>query len=135
MPGAVNPAGNINYFEDANKKAPSNEMDADMFLKLLMAQMKNQDPTNPMNDTEFISQMATFNALEQQIATNKNLESLIQLNASSAVGYIGRLVGFTDGEGNPQAKVVQFVDFMDGKPRLNFEDGGSIYLDQVEQIG
>ena len=86
MPNSITgTSSNINYFDDGKNKAESS-LDKDSFLKLLVAQMTHQDPTNPMPDTEFVAQLATFNALEQQITTNKNLETLVQLNSSSAVG-------------------------------------------------
>ena len=128
--------GHINYFDDGKNKAESS-LDKDSFLKLLVAQMTHQDPTNPMPDTEFVAQLATFNALEQQITTNKNLETLVQLNSSSAVGYIGRLVSYTDAAGKPQADTVQFIEFNEGKVYLYFKDETKpgITLDQVQAVG
>lgn len=128
--------GYINYLGDEKKQSQSS-LDKDSFLKLLVAQMTHQDPTNPMQDTEFVAQLATFNSLEQQINTNKNLEALVQLNSSSAVGYIGRLVSYTDAAGKAQADIVQFIEFNEGKVYLYFEDEkkGGISLDQVQAVG
>lgn len=137
MPNAITgTGGNINYLGD-EKKSSESTLDKDSFLKLLVAQMTHQDPTNPMPDTEFVAQLATFNALEQQINTNKNLETLVQLNSSSAVGYIGRLVSYTDAAGQPQADIVQFIEFNEGKVYLYFKDETKpgITLDQVQAVG
>lgn len=137
MPNSITgTSSNINYFDDGKNKAESS-LDKDSFLKLLVAQMTHQDPTNPMPDTEFVAQLATFNALEQQINTNKNLETLVQLNSSSAVGYIGRLVSYTDAAGKPQADTVQFIEFNEGKVYLYFKDETKpgITLDQVQAVG
>ncbi|MBP8784961.1 MAG: flagellar hook assembly protein FlgD [Synergistaceae bacterium] len=137
MPNSITgTSSNINYFDDGKNKAESS-LDKDSFLKLLVAQMTHQDPTNPMPDTEFVAQLATFNALEQQITTNKNLETLVQLNSSSAVGYIGRLVSYTDAAGKPQADTVQFIEFNEGKVYLYFKDETKpgITLDQVQAVG
>ena len=67
----------------------------EMFLTLLTEQMKNQDPLNPMDSTQFVNQLVDFSSVEQQIAQNQNLESLLILQSAAAqansVGYIGRI--------------------------------------------
>ncbi|HSX74750.1 MAG TPA: flagellar hook assembly protein FlgD [Shinella sp.] len=68
------------------------------FLKLLVAQMKNQDPTEPMDATQQMAQLATFSQVEQTIKTNKNLESLLQRTSlQEANSVIGRTVTSEDG--------------------------------------
>lgn len=66
----------------------------DTFLKLLTTQMKNQDPLNPMESTEFTQQLVAFSEVEQSIATNMNLENLIGLQqatqATGIVNYLGK---------------------------------------------
>lgn len=80
---------------EASKKAT---LDYDTFLKLLIAQMQNQDPTDPMDATEQVAQLATFSQVEQTIETNKNLESLIQSSMFSQAGTIvGKTVTSADG--------------------------------------
>ena len=69
----------IYKFEDEEKvkdeKAKkSDEIDKDAFLKLLMTQLSNQDPLNPMDNTEFIGQMAQFTTIEQIQNLNANLQ-------------------------------------------------------------
>lgn len=68
----------------------------DMFLGLLTAQLKNQDPLDPVDSSQFTEQLVMFSNAEQTIASNKNLETLIDLfqsgNASSAVNYLGKTV-------------------------------------------
>lgn len=71
----------------------------DSFLKLLVAQMKNQDPTEPMDSTQQIAQLATFSQVEQTIKTNTNLESLLQRTSlSEANSAIGKTVTSADGK-------------------------------------
>ena len=73
--------------------------DFDQFLKLLTAQLQNQDPLDPLNSNEFVQQLVSFTGVEQAIATNANLENLIALNkagqAASAVGYLGTTIEAT----------------------------------------
>tara|TARA_R110000824_G_scaffold390760_6_gene587662 strand:- start:15710 stop:16399 length:690 start_codon:yes stop_codon:yes gene_type:complete len=67
-----------------------------MFLTLLTTQLKNQDPTDPMKSAEFTQQLVQYSSVEQQIQTNKNLESLLSANifqaTNTAVGLIGKQV-------------------------------------------
>ena len=56
-------------------RAVSKELDKEAFLKLLIAQLANQDPMNPMEDREFIAQMAQFSSLEQMANMSKTMEN------------------------------------------------------------
>lgn len=70
--------------------------DFDTFLQLLTAQLRNQDPLSPLDSTQFVEQLASFSAVEQQIETNNRLDELTSnLTASSLEGassWIGRYV-------------------------------------------
>ena len=64
------------------------------FLRLLTTQMQNQDPLEPMDSTKFTEQLVSYSQVEQQIATNTSLNSLISLTKSAAganaVSYLGK---------------------------------------------
>lgn len=84
---------------EANQQAVSqsnDEMGKDQFLQLLVAQLQNQDPLNPMDSTDFTAQLAQFSSLEELQNVNGNLENIsaIQssLNNSQAVSFIGKVV-------------------------------------------
>ncbi len=68
----------------------------DTFLKLLTTQLQNQDPLEPLDSNEFTAQLVQFTNVEQAIAANKNLETLVSLastsSANAAVGYLGQQV-------------------------------------------
>ncbi len=55
-------------------KQKNDDLDKDAFLRLLTTQLSNQDPLNPIEDREFIAQLAQFSSLEQMTTMNKNLE-------------------------------------------------------------
>ncbi|MBJ6123912.1 flagellar hook assembly protein FlgD [Microvirga splendida] len=77
------------------------------FLKLLMAQMKNQDPTEPMKSTEYMAQLATFSQVEQTVQSNAKLDALLASSAlSQADGVIGRTVTTADGKISGQVNSV-----------------------------
>jgi len=75
---------------DARTKLAEN---FDQFLTLLTAQLQNQDPTNPVDTNEFTNQLVMFAQVEQQIATNTNLESLLDMNRTGQITAIAPLVG------------------------------------------
>ena len=81
----------------ASQASAKASIDYDSFLKLLIAQMKNQDPTDPMDASEQIAQLATFSQVEQSIQMNSNLETLITGNAlTNASSYIGKTITSAD---------------------------------------
>jgi len=67
----------------SNTSKAANEIGKDQFLKLLVAQLQNQDPMNPMDNQQFIAQLATFSSLEQLISINKGVSSLAGLTAEN----------------------------------------------------
>jgi len=85
--GSASSAAASSAATTASKKAA---LDYDTFLTLLVQQMKNQDPTEPMDATEQIAQLATFSQVEQTIQTNTNLENLLQ---SSTLNQAGSIIG------------------------------------------
>lgn len=73
-------------------------LDYDAFLQLLLAQMQNQDPMNPTDSTEYVSQLASFSSVEQGMNTNKKLDQLLVVsNLSQASAMIGQTLTSADG--------------------------------------
>lgn len=86
-------------------------MDYDSFLKLLVAEMSNQDPLNPTASTEYVAQFAAFSNVEQAIQTNKKLESLMSISALSAAGsLVGREAFSADGSVGGSIAAVRVVE-------------------------
>jgi flagellar basal-body rod modification protein FlgD len=84
-----------NQKTDAKSKTA---VDYDSFLKLLIAQMKNQDPTQPMDSTQYVAQLATFSQVEQTVQSNTKLDQILQSSAlSQADSVIGRSITSADG--------------------------------------
>lgn len=79
----------------------------DSFLKLLTAQMQYQDPTKPMDATQFVAQLASFSNVEQAIKTNNKLDSLLVSQSLMQVdGLIDKYVTSMDGKITGQIKEV-----------------------------
>jgi flagellar basal-body rod modification protein FlgD len=93
----------VDFFNKQNAgpsgRQSSNTLGKDDFLKLLITQLSNQDPTNPMEDTEFISQMAQFSSLEQMTNMSTAFEKMSNfLNSQEAASTIGKTVELNLGD-------------------------------------
>ena len=74
-------------------------VDYDAFLTLMMAQMRNQDPTNPTDSKDNLAQLASFSQVEQGIKTNEKLDQMLRaLSMNEAAGFVGREIISADGE-------------------------------------
>ncbi|QLP98675.1 MAG: flagellar hook assembly protein FlgD [Rhodoblastus sp.] len=84
-------------------------VDYNSFLKLLVAQAQNQDPTNPQDSTQYLSQLASFSAVEQQTQTNAKLDALLSASRlTQADGLIGRHIASADGTASGVVASVTF---------------------------
>ena len=111
----------------------NSDLGKDAFLKILIAQLSNQDPLDPLKDKDFIAQMAQFSTLEQMTNMNKSIEQMAALNKASAVSYIGRIIEYMDDDGLPAYSQVGFVRFENGKVILNTADG-DVPLEKVISV-
>jgi flagellar basal-body rod modification protein FlgD len=99
-------------------RIPMQTLDQDDFLKLLIVQLTQQDPLSPIQDTEFISQMAQFSTLEQSKAMENNIASLRnELQLTQANALIGRSVQLLSGAGLV-AGTVSGVELASGTPKI-----------------
>jgi flagellar basal-body rod modification protein FlgD len=85
-------------------------LDYNSFLELLVAQLKNQDPTNPADPTAYVSQLASFSSVEQLVNANSKLDAMLtQSEFSQAAAVIGRTVTAADGSISGQIASVQIT--------------------------
>ena len=114
---------------------PSAQLGKDDFLKMLVAQMQNQDPENPTDDSQMAAQLAQFSALEQMtnVAT-----SVDQLSATTSLGQsyslIGHQIAYTASDGSTAAGVVDGVTVSGGAATLDV-DGVSVDPSAVIAVG
>ncbi len=115
---------------DAAQKA-SSAMDMKSFLKLMVAQLSSQDPTNPVSDTDYSAQLAQYSSLDEMEKMNTNLATQNQLQTmSSGAALIGKTVsGYSNTSKAPVTGVVQGLVVVDSIPYLKV---GSNYLAMSE---
>ncbi|MGU3496916.1 flagellar hook assembly protein FlgD [Xanthobacteraceae bacterium A53D] len=102
-------------------------VDYNQFLQLLVAQLKNQDPTSPMDSTAYLSQLASFSQVEQQTNTNNKLDTLLTSSAlQMADSAIGRTV--TSADGKISGKVTSVSIVSGGVPVATLEGGATLEL-------
>ncbi|WP_158670895.1 flagellar hook assembly protein FlgD [Bradyrhizobium guangdongense] len=105
----------------------SNSVDYNTFLQLLVAEMKNQDPTNPMDTSQYMSQFAQLSTVEQAMQTNSKLDALLSSQSlSQANGLIGKTVSFTDSTGASYSGKVVSVSINSDGSIATLEDGTKV---------
>ena len=114
-----------------NERKPGDVNKQD-FMLLLMAQLKNQDPSEPVSNSEFLAQLAQFNQMESMLDMSNNIDALVRSNNLSRGGsLIGRVVSGLDmNTGDPVKGFVSKVSIIGDDVTLHVEeyDEGGTYL-------
>ena len=106
--------------------------DKDMFLQLLVAQMRYQDPMNPTDSSQFLAQSAQFTALEKmQDVADKTAQLFSAQVSFGASGLIGRTVTWLDDKGATQTGAVHGVNFGADGPVLDVGNGTTLPIASV----
>lgn len=123
--------------------AQQSSLDKDAFLKMLVTQMKNQDPMSPQDNQAFIAQLAQFSSLEQMQQLNQNILGLAVLQQTNALmsqltqssALIGQNVRYADPNDltNELSGTVEKVKIKDGVATLEI-DGHDVPLGNVTEI-
>lgn len=104
-------SSNATYQTAQSTVEKNSTLDYNSFLKLLVAEMSNQDPLNPTDSTQYISQFASFSSVEQAIQTNKKLDSMMTVSAlTQANSLIGRTATSADGQVSGMVEAVRVID-------------------------
>jgi flagellar basal-body rod modification protein FlgD len=83
----------LSNYKPPERKTGQQNLGKDDFLKILLVQLQNQDPLNPLEDKEFISQMANFSALEQMTNMSKMMEKFIESQNENSVLKYSEMIG------------------------------------------
>lgn len=135
-------------YKKPTKQTGNSDLGKDAFLKLLITQLQHQDPTNPMDDREFISQMAQFSSLEQMQNMTKAMESLLasqqQTQLMNYTSFVGKEVKWheltdkLDDKGKPVINegtgIIKSVKFVDGNAVFELADGKELKPGNISAI-
>lgn len=129
------------------ERTPTQSLGKDEFLKILMTQLQNQDPMKPMEDKEFISQMATFSSLEQMTNLNSTMKSFIDFQKKSSITNFSNFIGkdiswekiIEDNDGSiletlTGTGVVNSIDGRGTEPKLTLSDGTSVAISEIKMV-
>ena len=136
----------LSTYQAKQREVKGDSLGKDDFLKLLMTQLQNQDPSSPMDDTQFIAQMATFSSLEQMTNMNTTLESFMKMQQQSNLMSYNQFVGkditwntITEGkEGDPIINegtgVIASIQFKGDNVQFILEDGTKLEPGNISEV-
>ncbi|MGG3279710.1 flagellar hook capping FlgD N-terminal domain-containing protein [Paenibacillus solani] len=140
---ATNPVSTSNMWPNyskgnvSNKSGNGQELGKDQFLSILITQLRNQDPLQPMQDREFIAQMAQFTSLEQLMNINTQLTAMSQ-SLGAASSLIGKQISwmFTPEDGSGTIMKSGIVDSIIVREGIHYAQvgGSEVALDEIIKI-
>ncbi len=115
---------------------PGGQLGFDAFLKLLMAQLKAQSPLDPMDPTNFVSQLATLTQSQKTVQMQQSLDTLVAtVQLQQAPALIGRDVSYLDvNTGAMHTSQVTKISLRDGKTALQLANGAAISPKEVLEV-
>lgn len=118
----VDAIGSVNNAQDT-ALTRQNTIDQEDFIKLFLAQLQFQDPLEPVDNREFLAQLAQFSSLEQSRQTSQNTNDLLSMNATTqALALLNRQVD-VQGLAVPVTGAVIAVEFSPSGAQLSVRDG------------
>jgi len=132
----------------STKQTGNSSLGKDAFLQLLVTQLQNQDPTSPMDDKEFIAQMAQFSSLEQMQNVAKSVDTLAEISKQSQLmqynNFIGKTVNWNeltsekDEKGNAIVNsgsgVVSKISYNGDSVIITLEDGKKLTPANISEV-
>jgi flagellar basal-body rod modification protein FlgD len=117
----------LSNYQNEQRKTGSSTLGKDDFLKILMTQLQNQDPLNPMQDKDFVAQMATFSSLEQMTNMNNTLQKFVDSEQQNQLisynSFVGKDVTWHKLTTSEDSNAIQSVEQGTGKvASIQFKD-------------
>lgn len=128
----------VSSLQEKSANTPSNPkqyVSHDEFLKLLVTQLTNQDPLNPMQDMDMMGQLAQIQALDEQIAMTKSMNRMrLDGQLQGASGMVGKHINGVDQYGNPASGVVNRAIYRDNQVFLELENMQRVCFEDLENV-
>ncbi|GAB6986961.1 flagellar hook assembly protein FlgD [Nocardioides pyridinolyticus] len=133
IPATESVTGSTGFYQPSTQ-APGTSEDKQMFLELLVAQLRYQDPMKPADSGEFLAQSAQFTALEKMQDVADRTAALLAAQVSfGATGLVGRYVSYLDENGDSHTGQVGSVSYNVAGPTLDV-GGEQVALGQVQTV-
>jgi flagellar basal-body rod modification protein FlgD len=125
---AIDSIGGATGATQATQQAVVNQED---LFRILLTQLNYQDPLKPMDNAEFIAQLAQFTSLEQARQSNQNVEALLKMQAADqSIGLIGKTVEVATSTGREVGQVTT-IAFQEGSPLLTVRTAEDRFLNAI----
>ncbi|UCZ51721.1 flagellar hook assembly protein FlgD [Bacillus shivajii] len=146
MPNTITDSLYLQDYQKRKQASGNADLDKDAFLKILMTQLQNQDPMNPMEDKEFIAQMAQFSSLEQMTNMSEAMQKLVNQQQHDQFVSHSELIGknvewehdvqMEDGSKRKELidGIVTSVVFKDGKANLIINGEHTVSTKDIKSV-
>jgi flagellar basal-body rod modification protein FlgD len=146
MTNVIDPNLYLSSYQGQERKTGQSNLGKDEFLRILMTQLEHQNPLKPMDDKEFIAQMATFSSLEQMVNMNETLDKFTEAQSLASQFKHSELIGKNiswqkdagdDGSSSAdqleESKAIA-IHFDKGAVRVELEDGTFVDPSQIRTV-
>ena len=126
---AIDTIGGGSATQNQSSNLQSSEISQEDFLKILLTQLNYQDPLKPLDNQEFLAQMAQFSSLEQTRQLNERIDTLLTIQSSNqSIGLLGKTVDIATATGAVTGQVTT-LGFKDGQPSMTVKAGDQFLTD------
>lgn len=128
----IDSIGNINGTSSSIASSENSSVSQEEFIRLFLAQLQYQDPMEPLNNREFLAQLAQFSVLEQSRISNDSLNTIASLNSSDqALSLLTKTVDVTTQTGSQLTGEVEAVHFSTQGASLTIKTANGDFLENI----
>jgi flagellar basal-body rod modification protein FlgD len=128
------PGPTSGFYSSSTTRVPKQEMDSDVFMSLLVTQLRNQDPSSPMDTNQMIAQTTQLSMMEKmtELSTTSTEDFSLQMRMAAA-GIVGKQVSYVDKDDKTITGTATSVSFAGPVPTVTIGDK-AIPLDSISGI-